>query len=122
MIPKNHKIFKEGIANEVEVHENVVDDFISFYYGNVRQALSSLEHNKVFVDGLGTFTLRKTRIEKSIVKNKSYLGNLKKNTYKGYDKSISVKNKIEKLEKALDIIVESIDKRKEFKTKKNGTS
>ncbi len=122
MIPKNHKIFKEGIANEVEVHENVVDDFISFYYSNVRQALSSLEHNKVFVDGLGTFTLRKTRIEKSIVKNKSYLGNLKKNTYKGYDKSISVKNKIEKLEKALDLIVESIDKRKEFKTKKDGTS
>ena len=122
MIPKNHKIFKEGIANEVEIHENVVDDFISFYYSNVRQALSSLEHNKVFVDGLGTFTLRKTRIEKSIVKNKSYLGNLEKNTYKGYDKSISVKNKIEKLEKALDLITESIDKRKEFKNKKNGTS
>jgi nucleoid DNA-binding protein len=122
MIPKNHKIFKDGIANEVGVHENVVDDFISFYYSNVRSALSSLEHNKIFVDGLGTFTLRKARLEKAIVKNKSYLGNLEKNTYKGYDKSISVIERINKLENALHLIEESIEKKKIFKSKKNGTS
>ena len=122
MIPKNHKIFKDGIANEVGVHENVVDDFISFYYSNVRSALSSLEHNKIFVDGLGTFTLRKARLEKAIVKNKSYLGNLEKNTYKGYDKSISIIERINKLENALHLIEESIEKKKIFKSKKNGTS
>ena len=119
MIPKNHKIFKEGIANEAEVHENVVDDFISFYYSNVRQALSSLEHNKIFVDGLGTFTLRKARIEKSIVKNKSYLGNLEKNTYKGYGKHIPVKEKIETLEKALEVLKEELTDKKKFKDENN---
>mgnify|MGYP003147978589 CR=1 FL=1 len=122
MIPKNHKIFKEGIAKEVGVHESVVDDLIGFYYSKVRHALSALDHNKVFIDGLGTFSLRKVRIEKAILKNKSYLGNLKKNTYKGYDKSIVVENRIKELEEALILVEATIIEKKKFKVGKNEPS
>ncbi len=37
MNPKNYKQFKEGIAEEVGVHQNVVEDFITFYYGRLRK-------------------------------------------------------------------------------------
>ena len=53
MNPRNHKEFRKDIANEVGVHENVVDDFIAFYYSKVRKALSSLEHPNILIDGLG---------------------------------------------------------------------
>ena len=81
MKPKSHKVFKTDIAKEVGVHASVVDEFVSFYYSRVRSTLSNLEHSKVFIDGLGTFSIRKVKLEKAIKKNKSYLGNLEKNTY-----------------------------------------
>lgn len=118
MNPKQHKNFRKGIAEKVEVHESVVDDFIDFYYDKVRQALSSLESNRIFIDGLGTFALRKVRVEKAIKKNKSYLGNLEKTTYKGYDKTIITQNKIKELENALSKIEKSIIDRKNFKNEK----
>ncbi len=120
MIPKSHKIFKDGIAEEVGVHESVVDEFVSFYYKKVRDSLSSLEHTNVFIEGLGTFSLRKARVEKAIIKNKSFLGDLKKNTYKGYDKTVLINEKIAVLEKALNRIEESITLRNAFKNRKNG--
>ena len=120
MIPKNHKTFKDGIAEEIGVHESVVDEFVSFYYKKVRDSLSNLEHTNVFIENLGTFSLRKARVEKAIIKNKSFLGNLKKNTYKGYDKTVLINEKIIILEKALNRIEESIALRNAFKNKKNG--
>ena len=63
MNPKKHKDFKEGIAEEVGVHKQVVDDFISFYYGKLRKKLSALEYPRINVDGLGTFYLRKTKLD-----------------------------------------------------------
>jgi nucleoid DNA-binding protein len=119
MKPKSHKIFKEGIAEEIGVHESVVDELVSFYFGKVRNALSSLEDQRVFVEGLGTFAIRKTRVEKAIAKNKSYLGNLEKHTYNGYDKTVATKEKIEVLEKVLEKINASIQERKDFKLKRD---
>ncbi len=118
MNPKQHKKFRKKIADKVEVHQSVVDDFIDFYYDKVRQALSSLDSNRIFIDGLGTFALRKARVEKAIKKNKSYLGNLEKNTYKGYDKTIITQDKIKALEIALSKIEQSITDRKNFKNEK----
>ena len=119
MKPKSHKIFKEGIAEKVGVHESVVDEFVSFYFGKVRSALSSLEDQRVFVECLGTFTIRKARVERAIVKNKSYLGNLEKHTYNGYDKTLAIEEKIKQLEDILTQIETSIQERKDFKLKHN---
>ena len=120
MRAKHHKEFKKGIAEKVGVHPDVVDDFISFYYGKVRKSLSSLEYPTVSVFGLGTFSLRKNKVEKAIKKNKSYLGNFVKNTYDGYDKHIAVKEKIQMLEQANRQIEEVNEEKKKFKSKRNG--
>ena len=119
MIPKKYTTFKKDISNEVEVHQSVVDDLVQFYYAKVREALSNLDDNRVYVEGLGTFSIRKARLEKAIVKNKSYLGNLEKRSYKGYSKVLSVENKIDKYEKMLIKIKEINDKRSEFKNNRS---
>ena len=115
MKPKNHKSFFENVAKEVNVHKDVVDDLITFYYSKIRKSLSDLEDTHINVAGLGTFILRKKRLEKNIKKNKDIIGNLEKMTYKGYDKYVPVKNKLKKMENALDMLNKKIQQKKDFK-------
>ena len=44
MKPKNHKSFFKDVAEECEVHKDVVDDLINFYYAKIRKNLSNLEN------------------------------------------------------------------------------
>ena len=66
MKPKNHNDFKEGISTEVGVHKEVVDDFITYYYAQVRKALANLSAVNIYVEGLGTFSMKKNKIEKNM--------------------------------------------------------
>ena len=115
MKPKSHKFFFEEVAKEIGVHKDVVDDLITFYYSKIRKSLSDLEDTHINVAGLGTFILRKKRLEKNIKKNKDIIGNLEKMTYKGYDKYVPVKNKLKKMENALDMLNKKIQQKKDFK-------
>ena len=115
MKPKNHKFFFESVANEIGVHKDVVDDIITFYYNKVRKSLSELKDVDINVTGLGTFTIRKKKLEKAIKRNKDILGNLEKMTYKGYDKYVPVKQKLEEMEKALKMLNEKIKIKNNFK-------
>jgi len=116
--PKSYKIFKKDIGAEVGVHDQVVDDFITFFYSKVRKNLSDSTYPNINVTGLGTFTVRKVRLEKSIKKNKSNLGNLEKNTINGYEKHLAIKDKINKMENILSISNDLIDAKKKFKNEK----
>ena len=114
MNPKSHKDIKKGIADEVDVHNSVVDDFITFYYAKLRKKLSNLDYPRVYVDGLGTFYLRKNKLEKAIKKNKSILGNLAKRTYVGFAKSQEININLEQMESALKQMEKDILNKKEF--------
>ena len=115
MKPKSHKYFFKSVAEETEVHKDVVDDLVTFYFGKVRKCLSDLEHPSISISNLGTFSLRKTKLEKAIKKNKDILGNLQKMKYKDYDKYIPVKAKIDSMEAMLIKLNESISNKKKFK-------
>ena len=117
--PKKHKEFYKGIAEEAGVHHQVVEDFITFYYAKLRKKLSKLDYPKINVDGLGTFELRKGRLEIAIKKNKSMLGNIAKRTYNGYAKSENIIENIEQMTDALNKIEKNVELKKDFKSKKN---
>ena len=65
MKPKNHKSFFEEVAKEIGVHKDVVDDIVTFYYNKVRKNLSNLTDTHINIASLGTFILRKKRLEKN---------------------------------------------------------
>ena len=121
MNPKKYKEFKKGIAEELKIHPDVVDDFVSFYYNEVRKNLSSLSATHVWIQGLGTFSMKKAKLQKSIKKKKSLLGNLNKMAYNGIEKSMAIKGQLELQEKALAMLNEALEKKKEFKDRKNGS-
>jgi len=112
--PKKHKEFKKGIAEEVGVHQQVVDDFISFYYSKIRKKLSTLDYPRINVEGIGTFYLRKGRLETAIKKHKSMLGNVAKRTYNGYAKSESIISNIKANDYSFRAIRKRYTKQKRF--------
>lgn len=120
MNPKSHKQIKDGIADEVGVHKQVVDDFINFYYGKVRKALSDLTHPRIHVDRLGTFNLRNKKLENKIKTYKSKLGNLSKSTYRGYSKSEIIQENINIMNNAYEMLLEDKKNREEFIENKYG--
>ena len=115
MKPRSHKSFFEEVAKEIGVHKDVVDDFVTFYYSRLRKNLSELKDTHINIANLGTFILRKSKLEKAIKRQKDILGNLEKMTYKGYDKHVPVKEKINSLEKALELVNVKLKKKKNFK-------
>ena len=115
MNPKSYKNFYEDVAKEAEVHKDLVSDFVFFCYARLRKALSELEYTKINVPNLGTFSIRHHKLKKAIKRQKDILGNLKKITFDGFDKSIPVIEKIEKMERALEIVELNIKNKKEFK-------
>lgn len=115
MKPKSHKSFFNDVAKEVGVHKDVVEDLIAFYYGKIRKNLSNLTDTHINISNLGTFKLRKKRLEKNIKRNKDIIGNLEKMTYKGYDKYIPVKNKLQKMEQALSMLNKKLENKKKFR-------
>ena len=119
MNPKSHKELKNGIADEVGVHHSVVDEFITFYYSKLRRKLSDIDFPRIQVDGLGTFYLRKNKLEKAIKKNKSILGNLAKRTYVGFAKSQEINKNVNQMESALMQMEKDILNKKLFKEKHN---
>jgi nucleoid DNA-binding protein len=113
--PKNYKNFYKDIAKEVEVHKDLVSDFIFFFYAKLRKNLSELEHPKINVPNLGTFSIRHHKLKKAIKRQKDILGNLQKITFDGFDKSIPVNEKIKQMEKLLNKIEINIKQKKKFK-------
>lgn len=115
MNPKKYKEFYADIAQECNAHIDLVNDLVSFFYGRVRNNLTNLEHSKLYIPNLGTFSIRKNRLIKKIKRNKDILGNLEKMTYKGYQKHIPIKEKIQLMEKLLKIIEEKQTNKKKFR-------
>lgn len=113
--PKKYKTFYDEIAEEAEVHKDLVADFISFFYGRVRKNLSSLTSPKIGLPGLGTFVIRTNKLKKAIKRNKDILGNLEKMTYEGYEKHTALKEKLKEMEDLLAAVEANIKSKKEFK-------
>ena len=113
MNPKKYKDFYNDIAKECNAHPDLVNDLVSFFYSRVRNNLSNLENSKLYLPNLGTFSIRKNRLIKKIKRHKDILGNLEKMTYKGYQKHVPIKEKIEIMEDLLSKIeLKQQDKRK----------
>jgi len=115
MNPKKSKIYKQDIAQQLGIHEDVVDAFIEFYYQKVREALSNLEYPKIYLTNLGTFNIRVNRVKENLKKQKDMLGNITKQTYNGYEKSVGIKEKIEEYDKILNMHYEILEQKNEFK-------
>ena len=70
--PKKSKDLIPKVAENLSLPEDLVKDFIKFYWEKVRSTLSSLDHVKVHVHNLGDFNIKHWKIDETIASYQKY--------------------------------------------------
>ena len=104
MRPIKRKQISEKVAEKLKLSAEIVDEVMSCYFRAVQKKLSALEHNRVSVDGLGTFFIKRRKLDQKLTKYKDAL--LRYETKSNPDMSDyssirDMKFEIEKFEKAI---------------------
>lgn len=66
MRPKRIKDLLPKLAKELGLSEKEVQSVLDVYWDTVRKTLSSMEHNRIFMKGLGTFYVKPWSIDKKL--------------------------------------------------------
>ena len=93
LTPKSYKNFFKEVADECEVHPDLVDELVRFFYNDIRKHMENLDSTRIRLPNLGTFITRKGRLERAIKRHKDMLGNLEKRTFKGYNEHLQIKGR-----------------------------
>jgi len=64
--PKRIKDLLPKLAKELGLSEKEVQSVLDVYWDTVRKTLSSMEHNRIFMKGLGTFYVKPWSIDKKL--------------------------------------------------------
>tara|TARA_R100000541_G_scaffold59241_2_gene72462 strand:- start:5427 stop:5804 length:378 start_codon:yes stop_codon:yes gene_type:complete len=113
--PNTYRDYYKDVAEECEVHENLVSELVRFFYSEIRSNLENLKNTRILLPNLGTFIIRKNRLEKSIKRHKDMLGNMEKTTYTGYGNHLPVKNKLILMESAKVRVDKELKQKKDWK-------
>ena len=122
MIPKKPEVVIKVVAEEYDLPVSTVDDIVTFYYKEVRKNLSSLEHIKVNLPGLGDFVMRKRSVESLIKKYKNLNNKYDTQTLINYHNKKNAEQKLLKLSAAIIKINEFLETKKTFRDGKQNNN
>lgn len=88
MNPKKATKYYKQVAEDLNIEESLVEDFIEFYYKNIRYCLSNLIHPRINIDGLGHFVAKPTWVRRSIEKISKGLEKHDTSTFGAYAKKV----------------------------------
>ena len=121
MLPKSSKHFEQPTSEKLGLPLTLVEDVISFYYTELRKALTNLESHNIQVESLGLFKIKRTELPKLKSKYENHLSVIKPETFNQMAIKKDVEDKLDKVVKAQEMIQADIDRKKEFyKNKKDG--
>lgn len=66
MRPIKRKQISEKVAERLNLSAETVDEIVSCYYNNVQKKLSRLINTQLTVDGLGTFFIKRHKLEEKL--------------------------------------------------------
>lgn len=119
MIPKKANKLYRPVAEEMDISETLVEDFIEFYYKAIRANMSNLAHHRINVDGLGQFVAKPNLIRKAVPKYTKTLSNHDTSTFRAYYNKKMVENKLDLLIKLEQRIADQEIKKESIKFKKH---
>jgi nucleoid DNA-binding protein len=119
MIPKKSKLLYKDVSEEMNVSENLVDSLIDFYYKELKNTLTNLEHPRVNVEGLGQFVIRKNLVTRSIPKYNKMLENHDTSTFKAYYNKKAIEERVQLLKKMQDLITKDSHRKEIFNQNKH---
>lgn len=115
MIPKKPQEIIKQVAEELDLPQNMVDTIVTHYYKEFRKNLSSLEHIRLNLPGLGHFLIRATVVKKLANKYEVQIEKYSTDTFTNYHNRKNAEHKVERLTHAKEKINEFRKQKKEFK-------
>ena len=73
MKPTKLKYHLPELAKKFQLSEQEIESVLDLYWSTIRKTLSSLEHNKVFLRGLGTFYVKHWSLNKKLIANNNVI-------------------------------------------------
>lgn len=114
MNPLKRKEISKITAESLDLDHLLVDDVVAFFYRTVQKKLSSMEHHSVNVPNMGTFVLKKQRIENKLDKYNNFLNKIDASeSMTMYETTVEVKTDIEKYNKMLSVINDEVQRKKD---------
>ncbi len=104
MRPIKRKQISEKIADKLKLSSDIVDEIVTCYFKSVQKKLSALEHNRLCVDGLGTFYVKRRKLEQKLAQYKEAVARYEAKTnpnMSDYSSIRDMKFEIEKFEKVI---------------------
>lgn len=74
MRPKKLRDLIPSLAKELRLSEKEVESVLDVYWDSLRKTLSSLEYNRIYMKGLGTFYIKPWSIDKKLKINNAVIG------------------------------------------------
>jgi nucleoid DNA-binding protein len=102
--PIKRKQISEKVAEKLKLSAEIVDEIMTCYFRAVQKKLSALDHDRVAVDGLGTFYIKRRKLEQKLTKYKDALARYEAKpdpNMSDYSSIRDMKFEIEKFERAL---------------------
>lgn len=117
MNPTKRKEISKQTAEKLGRDFSQVDEIAAFYFRYVQKRLSAMEHIAVKVDNLGTFVLKKKRVENKLEKFKNYIKLVDETeSIRAFENKQTAKKDIEKFEAALQLMEQEEQRKQEIRT------
>ncbi len=123
MKPKKIKDLIPQLSKELQLSKEEIESVLDVYWDKVRKTLSSLDHNRVNLKGLGTFYIKPWSIEKKIKANDNVIERYVESPTTG---GLTIMNNLlkdnMKLKKAQERETESLKKKEEKRYERHNQS
>lgn len=122
MIPKKARKYYKQTAEDLNIPESLVEDFIEFYYKNIRHNLSNLVYPRINIEGLGHFTVKPSWVRRSIDRISGALDKHDTSTFGAYSKKVRLEHTLELLIELEKKIAKEEQRKETFKETKYESS
>ena len=113
MNPRKPWKLVQQTADELSVDPLLVSDLIHMYWKKVRNALTNLEHIRVRVENLGTFTLRANKLKKYIKNLDKKMEDVDQSSFSGYKQYEEMSERLQLLRDTMEKFETEWSERKE---------
>ena len=121
MIPRKPKDLYKQVAEDMNISETLVDNFMTFYYKEVRKNLTELKYSKINLDGLGVMTVKPKTVEGLIGKYTCRFKKLNTDTFTSYFNKKRIETKLDRLNNIKGILDQEKQLKEKFlKSKQDG--
>jgi nucleoid DNA-binding protein len=116
--PKKAKTLIPETAKEMNLSESLVSDVVSFYYEQLRSAMTEMKSSHIYVNNLGIFKSRPKAMREALVKYKGMLSHLGTESMREYKIYKDIENKISTIESNLAIWEHEFERKADVKRRR----